>query len=87
MWEYRTLGNGMTRSGVPDDILIIRGIPCCIEWKRAEYKPGKNVTAQDMEIAAIRKAGGRAAKVRNWDELEALVDGIPCVQMGTGEME
>lgn len=80
IWEYRTVGNGMSRSGVPDDILIIRGIPVLIEWKRHDYKPGKHPTAQDREIEAIRKAGGRAAKVKNWEELETLLDGIEPVQ-------
>lgn len=82
LWEYRTVGNGMSRSGVPDDILIIRGTPVCIEWKRPDYRPTGKFTAQDAEIAAIIRAGGRAGKVRNWEELENLVSGIEPVQRG-----
>jgi hypothetical protein len=55
-----------------------------IEWKQPGYKPRASgvPTAQDYEIEAIKSCGGRAAKVRNWEELEALVRGIPAVQMG-----
>jgi len=80
LWAYRTIGNGMSRSGVPDDLLVIRGIFVGVEWKRPDYRPSKPWTAQDAEIEGIRTAGGRAAKVRNMDELEALVAGIEPVQ-------
>ncbi len=33
-------------------------------------------TEQDKQIEAIRDCGGRAAKVRNWEELERLLEGI-----------
>lgn len=81
MWHYRTIGGVGQRNGVPDDLFLIAGQFVAIEWKRPDYRRPNFETAQDREIEAIMACGGRAAKVKSWDELEALLEGLPCVQM------
>jgi Holliday junction resolvase len=64
---------GMGRSGVPDIICCFRG-----SFLAVECKAGKNKTTalQDMEIAAIRKAGGTALVINenNINEIEDLIN-------------
>jgi len=65
---------GMGRSGVPD-------VVCCFDGKflAVECKAGKGKTTplQDLEIEAIRKAGGTAIVINenNMNELEDIIDG------------
>lgn len=82
LWHYRTVGGVGQRAGVPDDLMLIGGVFVAIEWKRPDYRPTGRVTAQDTEIARIIECGGRAGKVRNWADLEALVEGLQPVQLG-----
>lgn len=64
---------GMGRSGVPDIICCFNGVFLAIECKA-----GKNKTTalQDMEIAAIRKAGGTAFVINenNINEIEDFIN-------------
>ena len=64
---------GMGRSGVPDIICCFNGSLLAIECKA-----GKNKTTalQDMEIAAIRKAGGTAFVINenNINEIEDFIN-------------
>lgn len=84
LWHYRTVGGVGVRGGVPDDLFCIRGIFVAVEWKQPNYRPSSRVTQQDAEIEAVVRAGGRAAKVWTWEQLEALVEGIQPVQMAIG---
>ena len=76
--RYRPLGQSEDASeltqGMPQGCFV------AIEWKKPTYTGGKRATAQDAEIEWIIRCGGRAGKVRNMQELEKLVEGIPVVQ-------
>jgi hypothetical protein len=83
LWHYRTVAGITQRLGVLDDHFIVCGVPVQVEWKRPDGKyrrDTKTYAAQEREIEAVRQAGGRAGFVESWEDLEALVDGIPCVQ-------
>jgi|GEM_PF-1969312 len=85
LWHLRTVAGITQRLGVLDDHFIIRGVPVQVEWKRADGKyrrDTKTYEAQEKEIEAVRAAGGRAAFVASWDDLESLTDGIEPVQLG-----
>ena len=87
LWHIRTVGGIGQRSGIPDDFFVIRngkdgpGIFVAIEFK-APTGRYKLTEKQAAEIEHIRRAGGRAGEVKTWEDLEALVDGIECVQLG-----
>ena len=55
VWFYSPVSNGMGVHGIPDFVGVYRGRSVMIETKA----PGKKPTPrQEMQIAAIRKAGG-----------------------------
>lgn len=64
---------GMGRSGVPDIICCFNGSFLAVECKAGK---GKTTALQEMEIAAIRKAGGTAFVINenNLHELEAHIN-------------
>jgi Holliday junction resolvase len=69
---YASTG-GFGKSGVPDIICCYRG-----QFLAIECKAGKNTTTalQDINIAAIRKAGGTALVINeaNIDMLQEMID-------------
>ena len=81
IWHIRTVGGLHQRSGIPDDIFVIKGVPIAIEFKapNGRYKVTEK---QQAEIDAFNRAGGRAGKVSTWEELNGLIDGIAPVQIG-----
>jgi hypothetical protein len=70
-------GGPYQRNGSPDEVWSVRGIFIAPEFKA----PGKHLRDNQLEIVdEIIRAGGRAGRVSNWDELKSLLDGIEPVQ-------
>ena len=65
--------NGMGRAGIPDIICCVNGKFLAVECKAGK---GKTTALQDMEIAAIRKAGGTAFVINenNINEIEDFIN-------------
>jgi hypothetical protein len=72
------VGGPFQPPGSPDVVCSIRGLFVAIEFKA----PGKGRAGprQQEIIDEIRAAGGRAGIASNWEELQALVEGIEPVQ-------
>lgn len=71
IWHFSPVSNGMGVHGIPDFVCCWNGRFIGIETKA----PGKrkNVSAkQEMQIAAIHKAGGSAIVVDDVSQLEVL---------------
>lgn len=59
VWFYMPVSNGMGVHGIPDFVCCVRGQFLGIEAK-APGRRGNTSALQDIQIAAIHKAGGRA---------------------------
>ncbi len=72
VWYFMPANNGMGKSGIPDFICCVDGRMLAIETKA----PGRrtNTTAmQDMQLEAIRAAGGIALVIDDVSQLEGVL--------------
>ena len=76
-WFQKTQQGGKSggRRGIPDLIICYRGHFLGVELK-APSKRAKVSVQQQLEIEAIRRAGGVAAVANHEDQLTALLDSI-----------
>ena len=73
IWFYMPVSNGMGVHGIPDFICCWRGLFLAIEAK-APCKRGNTSALQDMQIDAIRSAGGVAVVVDDVSQLYHLLE-------------
>lgn len=72
VWILNHLGGLWQRSGVPDLLICLDGRFLALEIK-SPLGTGRLGPRQAGELEAIRQAGGIAAVVSSWEELEATL--------------
>lgn len=74
-WYFMPVGGVFGKAGVPDFVGVCRGRFFAIETKAGKNKP---TALQNMQMAAIREAGGVVLVVRE-DTVNSVADMIGCM--------
>lgn len=77
-WYFMPASNGYGRSGIPDIVGVLNGVPFAVELKFSKNKP---TPAQKCELAAITRSGGVAMLI-NETNLDVLADIMSDVELG-----
>ncbi len=75
IWCVKIQGGGSQDAGVPDVLLCIRGLFVAVEFKRPDGK-GRLSDIQRVQIERIRKAGGVAVVIDNYEDFVKLIEGL-----------
>lgn len=73
IWHLKVFGSGVQTKGVPDFLLCKNGNFIGIELKRTDGE-GKVSEVQKAQIARIRRAGGVAEVIDNFDKFVKLME-------------